>query len=137
MFMQLMSAPNGMTHQMRRMNSYGFLAAYLPAFARITGRMQYDLFHAYTVDQHTIFVIRNLRRFALEKHEDEFPFCNLVYSKLENPQLLYLAALFHDIAKGRGGDHAVLGAEEATQFCLQHKLNRKETRIVSQLVRDH
>ena len=137
LFMQLMSAPNGMTHQMRRMNSYGFLAAYIPAFAKITGRMQYDLFHAYTVDQHTIFVIRNLRRFALQKHEDEFPFCNLVYNKLENPCLLYLAALFHDIAKGRGGDHSVLGAEEATRFCVQHKLNRKETRVVSQLVRDH
>lgn len=137
LFMQLMSAPNGMTHQMRRMNSYGFLAAYIPAFGKITGRMQYDLFHAYTVDQHTIFVIRNLRRFALDKHQDEFPFCNLVYSKLENPRLLYLAALFHDIAKGRNGDHSELGAEEATHFCLQHKLNRKETRIVSQLVRDH
>jgi len=137
LFMQLMSAPNGMTHQMRRMNSYGFLAAYIPAFAKITGRMQYDLFHAYTVDQHTIFVIRNLRRFALDKHQDEFPFCNLVYSKLENPCLLYLAALFHDIAKGRGGDHSELGAEDATRFCVQHKLNRKETRIVSQLVRDH
>ena len=137
LFMQLMSAPNGMTHQMRRMNSYGFLAAYIPAFAKITGRMQYDLFHAYTVDQHTIFVIRNLRRFALDKHRDEFPFCNDVYEELENPCLLYLAALFHDIAKGRGGDHSELGAEEATLFCLQHKLNRKETRIVSQLVRDH
>ncbi len=137
LFMQLMSAPEGMTHQMRRMNSYGFLARYIPAFGKITGRMQYDLFHAYTVDQHTIFVIRNLRRFALEKHEDEFPFCNLVYSKLENPCLLYLAALFHDIAKGRGGDHSQIGAEEATRFCLQHKLNRKDTRIVSQLVRDH
>ncbi|MGD8420107.1 MAG: [protein-PII] uridylyltransferase, partial [Gammaproteobacteria bacterium] len=137
LFMQLMSAPNGLTHQMRRMNSYGFLAAYIPAFGKIVGRMQYDLFHAYTVDQHTIFVIRNLRRFALEKHEDEFPFCNLVFAKLGNPSLLYLAALFHDIAKGRGGDHSILGAEEAMQFCLQHKLNRKETRIVSQLVRDH
>jgi len=137
MFMQLMSAPNGMTHQMRRMNSYGFLAAYIPEFAQITGRMQYDLFHAYTVDQHTIFVIRNLRRFALDKHQDEFPFCNLVYSKLEDPRLLYLAALFHDIAKGRGGDHSKLGAEDATRFCVQHKLNRKETRVVSQLVRDH
>ena len=99
--------------------------------------MQYDLFHAYTVDQHTIFVIRNLRRFALEKHEDEFPFCNLVYTKLENPCLLYLAALFHDIAKGRGDDHSITGAEEATRFCLQHNLNRKDTRFVSQLVRDH
>lgn len=136
-FMQLMSAPNGVTHQMRRMNSYGFLAAYIPAFGKITGRMQYDLFHAYTVDQHTIFVIRNLRRFALEKHADEFPFCNLIFSKLEDPCLLYLAALFHDIAKGQGGNHSVLGAEIATQFCLQHNLNRKETRIVSQLVRNH
>jgi [protein-PII] uridylyltransferase len=137
LFMQLMSAPAGMTHQMRRMNSYGFLARYIPAFGKISGRMQYDLFHAYTVDQHTIFVVRNLRRFALEKHEHEFPFCNLVYSKLENPCLLYLAALFHDIAKGQGGNHSLLGAEEATQFCLQHKLNRKETRVVSQLVRNH
>ena len=137
LFMQLMSAPNGVTHQMRRMNSYGFLAAYIPAFKKITGRMQYDLFHAYTVDQHTIFVIRNLRRFALKRHEDEFPFCNLVFSKLEDPKLLYLAALFHDIAKGQGGSHSVLGSEIATQFCLQHNLNAKETRIVSQLVRNH
>ena len=137
LFIQLMSAPEGMTHQMRRMNSYGFLARYIPAFGKITGRMQYDLFHAYTVDQHTIFVIRNLRRFALEIHKDEFPFCNLVYTKLGKPSLLYLAALFHDIAKGRGGDHSAIGADEATQFCLQHKLNRKETRIVSQLVRNH
>jgi [protein-PII] uridylyltransferase len=137
LFMQLMSAPEGMTHQMRRMNSYGFLARYIPAFGKITGRMQYDLFHAYTVDQHTIFVIRNLRRFALDIHEDEFPFCNLVYTKLGKPSLLYLAALFHDIAKGRGGDHSTIGADEATRFCLQHKLNRKETRVVSQLVRDH
>ncbi len=137
LFMRLMSAPSGMTHQMRRMNSYGFLAAYIPAFGKITGRMQYDLFHAYTVDQHTIFVIRNLRRFALDKHEDEFPFCNEVYRELENPTLLYLAALFHDIAKGRDGDHSELGAEDAIQFCLQHKLNRKDTRVVSQLVRSH
>ena len=137
LFMQLMSAPNGVTHQMRRMNSYGILAAYIPAFEKITGRMQYDLFHAYTVDQHTIFVIRNLRRFALERHENEFPFCNFVFSKLENPKLLYIAALFHDIAKGQGGNHSALGAEIATQFCLQHNLNAKETRIVSQLVRNH
>jgi len=137
LFMQLMSAPSGMTHQMRRMNSYGFLAAYIPAFGKITGRMQYDLFHAYTVDQHTIFVIRNLRRFALDIHEDEFPFCNEVYRELEDPCLLYLAALFHDIAKGRDGDHSELGAVDAMQFCLQHNLNRKDTRIVSQLVRQH
>ena len=137
LFMQLMSAPSGMTHQMRRMNSYGFLAAYIPEFGKITGRMQYDLFHAYTVDQHTIFVIRNLRRFALDKHEDEFPFCNEVYRELENPTLLYLAALFHDIAKGRDGDHSELGSDDAMKFCLQHNMNRKDTRVVSQLVRNH
>ncbi|MFT5656937.1 MAG: [protein-PII] uridylyltransferase [Gammaproteobacteria bacterium] len=137
LFMQLISAPNVVTHQMRRMNSYGFLAAYIPAFEKITGRMQYDLFHAYTVDQHTIFVIRNLRRFALEEYSEEFPFCNLVFSKLEDPRLLYLAALFHDIAKGQGGNHSILGADIAAQFCVQHNLNRKETRIVSQLVRNH
>ena len=137
LFMQLLSAPSGVTHQLQRMNSYGFLAAYIPAFEKITGRMQYDLFHAYTVDQHTIFVIRNLRRFALDKHADEFPFCNLVFSKLGDPKLLYLAALFHDIGKGQGGNHSVLGAEIATKFCLQHNLNRKQTRIVSQLVRHH
>ena len=137
LFMQLMSAPSGMTHQMRRMNSYGFLATYIPAFGEITGRMQYDLFHAYTVDQHTIFVIRNLRRFALDKHKDEFPFCNQVYRELENPTLLYLAALFHDIAKGRDGDHSSLGAEDARQFCLQHDLSQEDTQRVAQLVHDH
>jgi len=137
LFMDFITRPVGIIHQMRRMNTYGVLAAYIPEFGRIVGRMQYDLFHAYTVDQHTLFVIRNLRRFSVEEWSHEFPLCNYIHGELEKPELLYLAGLFHDIAKGRGGDHSVLGAEDAEQFCLLHGMNRKDTRIVSQLVRKH
>ena len=137
LFMQFIRAPRGIIHQLRRMNNYGVLASYIPAFGKIVGRMQYDLFHAYTVDQHTLFVIRNLRRFSVPEHEHEFPLCNGIHNELEKPELLYLAGLFHDIAKGRGGDHSVLGAEEAELFCVQHLIDRKDTRIISQLVRKH
>ncbi len=137
LFMTFMRNPTGIIHQLRRMNNYGILAAYIPVFEKIVGRMQYDLFHAYTVDQHTLFVIRNLRRFSVEEWRHEFPLCNQIHDQLEKPELLYLAGLFHDIAKGRGGDHSVLGAEDAEQFCLQHGMNRKDTRVVSQLVRKH
>lgn len=137
LFMQFIRKPIGIIHQLRRMNSYGVLAAYIPAFEKIVGRMQYDLFHAYTVDQHTLFVIRNLRRFSVDEHRHTFPLCNAIHDELEKPELLYLAGLFHDIAKGRGGDHSVLGAEDAELFCLQHGMNRKDTRVLSQLVRMH
>lgn len=137
LFMQFIRAPKGIIHQLRRMNSYGVLASYIPAFGKIVGRMQYDLFHAYTVDQHTLFVIRNLRRFSVVEHQQEFPLCNAIHNELEKPELLYLAGLFHDIAKGRGGDHSLLGAEEAELFCVQHGMDRKDTRIISQLVRKH
>lgn len=137
LFMTFIKRPIGIIHQLRRMNRYGVLAAYIPEFEKIVGRMQYDLFHAYTVDQHTLFVIRNLRRFSVEEWEHEFPLCNEIHRELEKPELLYLAGLFHDIAKGRGGDHSILGAEDAEQFCLQHGMNRKDTRVVSQLVRMH
>ncbi len=137
LFMKFIRKPIGIIHQLRRMNSYGVLAAYIPAFEKIVGRMQYDLFHAYTVDQHTLFVIRNLRRFSVEKYRHEFPLCNAIHDELEKPELLYLAGIFHDIAKGRGGDHSVLGAEDAELFSLQHGMNRKDTRVVSQLVRMH
>ena len=102
LFIQILGQTPGITHQLRRMNRYGILAAYIPAFANIVGRIQYDLFHIYTVDQHTLFLIRNLRRFALDKHNDELPFCNDVFRLIRKPELLYLAALFHDIAKGKG-----------------------------------
>ncbi len=137
LFMSFIRKPIGIIHQLRRMNRYGVLAAYIPVFEKIVGRMQYDLFHAYTVDQHTLFVIRNLRRFSVDEHRHELPLCNAIHDELEKPELLYLAGLFHDIAKGRGGDHSVLGAEDAEQFCLQHGMNRKDTRVVSQLVRMH
>ena len=137
LFMSFMRAPTGIIHQLRRMNSYGVLAAYIPAFEKIVGRMQYDLFHAYTVDQHTLFVIRNLRRFSVPEHRHEFPLCSDIHDQLEKPELLYLAGLFHDIAKGRGGDHSLLGAEEAEAFCRLHGMNRKDTRVVSALVRKH
>ncbi len=137
LFMTFMRQPTGIIHQLRRMNRYGVLAAYIPVFEQIVGRMQYDLFHAYTVDQHTLFVIRNLRRFSVEEHRHVLPLCNEIHDELEKPELLYLAGLFHDIAKGRGGNHSVLGAEDAEQFCLQHGMNRKDTRVVSQLVRMH
>jgi len=137
LFMRFIRKPVGIIHQLRRMNRYGVLAAYIPVFARIVGRMQYDLFHAYTVDQHTLFVIRNLRRFSVDEWRHEFPLCNEIHDQLEKPELLYLAGLFHDIAKGRGGDHSELGAQDAEHFCHQHGMNAKDTRLVSQLVRMH
>ena len=136
-FLGILKSPRGITHQFRRMNRYGILAAYLPCFDNIVARMQYDLFHIYTVDAHTLFVLRNLRRFSLEKHNDELPFCNSVFLKINKPEILYITALFHDIAKGMGGDHSVLGEEIVRQFCIQHKLSRRRTKLITWLVRNH
>jgi [protein-PII] uridylyltransferase len=119
------------------MNRYGVLAAYLPAFGNIVGRMQYDLFHVYTVDQHTLFVVRNLRRFAYGKYQDEFPHARSVFRRIERPSLLYLAAIFHDIAKGREGDHSDLGEVDAREFCEQLDLEDEERSLVCWLVRYH
>jgi [protein-PII] uridylyltransferase len=113
------------------------LGRYIPAFGRIVGRMQYDLFHAYTVDAHTLFVVANLRRFALERYDHEFPKLAQVFRALPRPELAYLAALFHDIAKGRGGDHSELGAVDAESFCLEQGLSRYDARLVAWLVRNH
>jgi [protein-PII] uridylyltransferase len=137
LFMEILRQPQGITHEMRRMHRYGVLGRYLPAFGRITGRMQYDLFHAYTVDSHTLFVVRNLRRFAVPKHAHEFPLCSQIIEHLPKTELLYLAGLFHDIAKGRGGDHSELGERDAYEFCLQHGLSQYDARLVSWLVRNH
>ena len=120
---EILRAPEGVTHELRRMNLYGVLGLYIPAFGRIVGRMQYDLFHAYTVDEHTLFVVSNLRRFALQRYDDEFPHCSPIMQSLEKPEIAYLAGLFHDIAKGRGGDHSELGAVDAESFCLEHGLS--------------
>jgi [protein-PII] uridylyltransferase len=99
--------------------------------------MQYDLFHAYTVDEHTLFVVSNLRKFALTRYDHEFPHCSPLMQSFEKPEIVYLAALFHDIAKGRGGDHSELGAVDAEAFCLEHGLSKYEARTVSWLVRYH
>jgi [protein-PII] uridylyltransferase len=119
------------------MNRYGVLAAYLPCFSNIIARMQYDLFHIYTVDEHTLFVIRNLRRFSLEAHINEFPLCNSVFKLIAKPEILYIAALFHDIAKGQNGDHSKLGENIARDFCLQHDLSSHDTHLITWLVRTH
>jgi [protein-PII] uridylyltransferase len=136
-FIEIFRRPRGLTHILRRMNRYGILAAYLPDFANIVARMQYDLFHIYTVDEHTLFVIRNLRRFSLEEHSDEFPLCNTIFLLIAKPEILYIAALFHDIAKGRNGDHSSIGGEIARNFCIQHNLSAHDTKLITWLVRSH
>jgi len=137
LFLNILRAHQGVTHELRRMNLYGVLGLYIPAFGRIVGRMQYDLFHAYTVDEHTLFVVSNLRRFALQRYDEEFPHCSEVMQTLEKPEIAYLSGLFHDIAKGRGGDHSELGAVDAEAFCLEHGLAKSEARTVAWLVRHH
>ena len=137
LFLEILREPEGVTRGFRRMNLYGVLGRYIPAFGRIVGRMQYDLFHAYTVDAHTLFVVRNLRRFALPRFEHEFPKMSVLFKTLPRPELAYLAAIFHDIAKGRGGDHSELGAVDAEAFCLEQGLSRYDARLVAWLVRHH
>jgi len=137
LLLEILRAPAGVTHELRRMNLYGVLGRYIPAFGRIVGRMQYDLFHAYTVDAHTLFVVSNLRRFALERYDQEFPKLAQIFRSLPKPELAYLAAIFHDIAKGRGGDHSELGAVDAEAFCLEQGLSPYDARLVAWLVRHH
>ena len=137
LFLDILRAPQGVTRTLKRMNTYGVLGLYIPAFGRVVGRMQYDLFHAYTVDAHTLFVVENLRRFALPRFDKEFPSCSAVMQRLEKPEVAYLAGLFHDIAKGRGGDHSELGAVDAEAFCLEHGMTRYEARLVAWLVKHH
>ena len=137
LFLAIIQAPEGVTHELRRMNLYGVLGRYIPAFGNIVGRMQYDLFHAYTVDEHTLFVVSNLRRLALSRFDHELPDCSEIMQRIENPVISYLGGLFHDIAKGRGGDHSELGAVDAETFCLEHGLSHYESRLVSWLVKSH
>ncbi len=137
LFVEILCAPVGVTHELRRMNLYGVLGRYIPSFGRVVGRMQYDLFHAYTVDAHTLFVVSNLRRFAMPKFNHEFPALSQIMQSLPRQEVAYLAALFHDIAKGRGGDHSDLGAVDAEAFCLEQGLGRYEARLVAWLVRNH
>lgn len=137
LFMEIIRQPAGITHEFRRMNKFGILGAYLPEFGHIVGQMQHDLFHAYTVDEHTLFLVRNLRRFSCAEFTEEFPLCSTVFKEIPKPELLYIAGLYHDIAKGRGGDHSVLGVKDAKEFCQRHSLSEYDTDLVGFLVRNH
>jgi [protein-PII] uridylyltransferase len=137
LFLEIMRQPRRVGHELRRMHRYGVLSAYLPEFSVIEGLMQFDLFHVYTVDEHTLFVVRNMRLFEQDEYSDKFPLCQHVLKEIPKQELLYLAGMFHDIAKGRGGSHAELGAEDALRFCRNHKLPEFDSRLVAWLVRSH
>ncbi|MDP2432866.1 MAG: [protein-PII] uridylyltransferase [Pseudomonadota bacterium] len=136
-FLELLREPHGVSTALRLMHRLGILGRYIPLFGRITGQMQHDQFHIYPVDEHTLMVLRNLRRLALNEFAHEFPLAHRLMSACRRPDLLYLAALFHDIAKGRGGDHSGLGAIDARRFCLGHGLSPEEADHVAWLVAEH
>ena len=136
-FLAILRSPNKLARQLRRMSRYGILGEYLPEFGRIVGQMQHDLFHAYTVDAHTLEVVKNARRFRYPEYADRFPVSSRVARRLRAPELLYIAALYHDIGKGRGGDHSELGAVDAERFCRDHGLDPRDTELVTWLVRNH
>jgi [protein-PII] uridylyltransferase len=137
LFMDILRQPRGLTHALRLMNQTSVLGRYLWVFRRIVGRMQHDLFHVYTVDQHILMVVRNVRRFFIPEHAHEYPFCSQLAAQWGQPWLLYVAALFHDIAKGRGGDHSELGVMDARRFCRDHGIEREDTQLIEFLVRHH
>jgi [protein-PII] uridylyltransferase len=137
LFMEILRQPSGITDALREMNRFGVLGAYLPVFGRIVAQMQHDLFHVYTVDQHTLFVVGNLRRLTKPDYAHEFPRCTRVMQAIPKQEVLYIAALFHDIAKGRGGDHSDLGAADVVQFCADHGLSSYDTALAEWLVRNH
>lgn len=136
-FMRIVQQPSGITHAMRLMNQTSVLGRYLWPFRRIVGQMQHDLFHVYTVDQHILMVLRNVRRFFMAEHAHEYPFCSQLAGGWDKPWILYLAALFHDIGKGRGGDHSVIGAQEVRRFCREHGVAREDAKLVEFLVSEH
>ncbi|MGM0633723.1 MAG: [protein-PII] uridylyltransferase [Pseudomonadota bacterium] len=137
LFMELLRSPHDFTRQLRRMARYGVLGRYLPEFGAITGKMQHDLFHIYTVDAHTLQVVENMRRFRLPDAEEDYPIAAHIVRRLPKIELLYIAGLYHDIAKGRGGDHSVLGMEDATRFCERHHLSTWDANLVSWLIGRH
>jgi [protein-PII] uridylyltransferase len=137
LFMQILQQPRGITHALRLMNQTSVLGRYLWVFRRIVGRMQHDLFHVYTVDQHILMVLRNVRRFFIPEHAHEYPFCSQLAAQWEQPWVLYVAALFHDVAKGRGGDHSVLGGREVRRFCRDHRVARQDMELIEFLVLHH
>lgn len=136
-FLQILQSPARQTHAFRLMNETSVLGRYLWVFRRIVGQMQHDLFHVYTVDQHILMVLRNMRRFFIPEHAHEYPFCSQLAMQWDTPYTLYVAALFHDVAKGRGGDHSVLGTTEARRFCRDHGIGRDDAALIEFLVKQH
>ncbi len=137
LFLDILRSPQGITHALRNMNQTSILGRYLPNFRRIVGQMQHDLFHVYTVDQHILMVVRNVRRFTMPEHSHEYPFCSQLIANFPRAWLLYVAALFHDIAKGRGGDHSKLGMADAEKFCREHGMSKDDTELIVFLVEHH
>ncbi len=137
MFMRILQAPHGVTHAIRLMNQTSVLGRYLWPFRRIVGQMQHDLFHVYTVDQHILMVLRNVRRFFMAEHAHEYPFCSQLAAGWDKPWVLFAAALFHDIAKGRGGDHSQLGRGEVRKFARDHQLSKEDAKLIEFLVGEH
>jgi len=136
-FLAILQQPQGITHAFRLMNQTSVLGRYLWVFRRIVGQMQHDLFHVYTVDQHILMVLRNMRRFFIAEHAHEYPFCSQLAAGWDKPWILYTAALFHDIAKGRGGDHSDLGAMEVRRFCRDHGVQQADAKLIEFLVSRH
>jgi len=136
-FREMLMQPQGITHALRLMNQTSVLGRYLWVFRRIVGQMQHDLFHVYTVDQHILMVLRNVRRFFIPEHAHEYPFCSQLAAGWDKPYILVIAALFHDIAKGRGGDHSELGGKEVRLFCRQHEIPQEDAKLVEFLVKEH
>ena len=136
-FRKILQQPEGITHAMRLMNQTSVLGRYLWIFRKIVGQMQHDLFHVYTVDQHILMVLRNVRRFFMAEHSHEYPMCSQLAAGWDKPWVLYVAALFHDIAKGRGGDHSVLGCQDVRVFCRQHGIAAEDSDLIEFLVAEH
>jgi len=135
--MELLRSPEGVSTELKRMNRYGILGRYLPEFGDIVGQMQHDLFHIYTVDAHTMKVIQKMRQFRHRDFREQFPIAHRITNQLPKVELLYIAGLYHDIGKGRGGDHSQLGAVDAIDFCERHHLGRWDSQLVAWLVRNH
>jgi [protein-PII] uridylyltransferase len=136
-FRQILMAPEGITHAIRLMNQTSVLGRYLWVFRKIVGQMQHDLFHVYTVDQHILMVLRNVRRFFMAEHSHEYPACSQLAAGWDKPWILIVAALFHDIAKGRGGDHSELGKKDVRLFCRDHGIEAEDTKLIEFLVGEH
>ncbi|KOE81956.1 bifunctional uridylyltransferase/uridylyl-removing protein GlnD [Vibrio aestuarianus] len=136
-FMALVRHPNALHRAFSLMHKLGVLAAYLPQWSQIVGQMQFDLFHVYTVDEHSIRLLKHINTFNHAQNHDKHPICCEVYPRLQKKELLILAAIFHDIGKGRGGDHSEIGATEAYNFCIEHGLSKPEAKLVAWLVQNH